>query len=164
MAIGQGFHAKPSPTLGSLPAGLNSKEGSYIMRYNDNVSFFYSEFALVGPSCTIQVWLFHLIHGCFQSRVHRMFICLSFKTISLSTMSVADARYFIEVAGAAAGCIWPHSRIHPRTCATPTHMCKVSSVPNSSWSSALDASLPFVCLILFFPNLARHAWHRSPNW
>ena len=24
MAIGQGFHAKPSPTLGSLPAGLNS--------------------------------------------------------------------------------------------------------------------------------------------
>ena len=24
MAIGQGFHAKPSPTLGSLPAGLNA--------------------------------------------------------------------------------------------------------------------------------------------
>ena len=27
MAIGQGFHAKPSPTLGSLPAGLNILAG-----------------------------------------------------------------------------------------------------------------------------------------
>ena len=25
MAIGQGFHGKPSPTLGSLPAGLNAE-------------------------------------------------------------------------------------------------------------------------------------------
>ena len=34
MAIGQGFHAKPSPTLGSLPAGLKvAQRLSYLVSF-----------------------------------------------------------------------------------------------------------------------------------
>ena len=36
MAIGQGFHAKPSPTLGSLPAGLNTQKKQQITNIGDN--------------------------------------------------------------------------------------------------------------------------------
>ena len=40
MAIGQGFHTKPSPTLGSLPAGLNDlKLGNTISMAPRMVSF-----------------------------------------------------------------------------------------------------------------------------
>ena len=47
MAIGQGFHAKPSPTLGSLPAGLKWPESLVLRRTVSGLCFLYK--LLSGP-------------------------------------------------------------------------------------------------------------------